>query len=102
MTTPSETYTSMFYKNYTNFTDKGPRDLLGGSSVVGGIFVKGVVGGRSVRDAETNDDDPSVKCHPFTVGEGEGTFYSPDYPTPTYPKNINCTRIIEGELMLCL
>lgn len=88
-TTSLETYPSMFFKK-SSFTDKG---LL---TTTGGSVHKMVVAGRSVRDAEKNSaDDPTVKCLQFTEGE-ENEFYSPDYPN-NYPKNITCTRIIEGE-----
>ncbi|KAL5278301.1 neto-1 family protein [Megaselia abdita] len=96
-TTSFETYTSMFYKNYS-FPDKGPRDLLttkrGGGDGDGDGGLGMVVVGRSERDAEQNDDDPNAKCRPFIEGE-KNTFYHPDYPN-NYPKNINCTRIIEA------
>lgn len=90
--TALETYTSILYKNYS-FIDKGPRDLLTTKGGVGG----GVAAVRSVRDAEEEDVDSDAKCRPFVEGE-ENTFYSPNYPSH-YPKNINCTRIIEGECL---
>ncbi|XP_053950627.1 uncharacterized protein LOC128858401 isoform X1 [Anastrepha ludens] len=46
---------------------------------------------RWARQAE--EEEPVDKCQRFEKGDKE--FYSPDYPND-YPKNINCTRVIEA------
>ncbi|XP_055841836.1 neuropilin and tolloid-like protein 1 isoform X2 [Episyrphus balteatus] len=51
---------------------------------------------RSKRDEEMNDDAGMDKCLSFVEGDPEQSLlFSPDYPND-YPKNINCTRIIEA------
>lgn len=85
----------MFYKNFT-YTDKGPTVLLTRSG-------RGVAG-RIVRDAEEKNEEEELmkKCEAFMKDEGDDEFhefFSPGYPN-NYPKNINCTRIIEGNFLM--
>ncbi|XP_055910064.1 neuropilin and tolloid-like protein 1 isoform X2 [Eupeodes corollae] len=83
---PTESYPSMFFQMNASLKEHQQyRGQISSNNIK-----------RSKRDDVMNDDTGMDKCHTFVVGEPEQSLlYSPDYPND-YPKNINCTRIIEA------